>query len=184
MFAMVGGATLPELRSSLVLAELERDGGVSPHVGPFVDFADVGQLITSAGFSLPTIDIDTIHFSFPNAMVLMEHLQRMGEGNVCWNRKQRTSLDTFLATAAIYQEMFPLKDAFDDHDSNQSNAAKENDGETDNDDIMASVQVIYAIGWSPHESQQKPLDRGSGTHKVGEIVEVNKHSNNPNTPDT
>ena len=36
MFAMVGGETLPELRVATVLAELEREGGVSPHVGPFV----------------------------------------------------------------------------------------------------------------------------------------------------
>lgn len=167
MFAMVGGATLPELRSSLVLAEMERDGGVSPHVGPFVDFADVGTLITSAGFSLPTVDIDTIHFAFPNAMVLMEHLQRMGEGNVCFNRKERTSLDTFIASAAIYQEMFPLDSQFDDLEHNNNHADQDST-------IQASVQVIYAIGWTPHESQQKPLARGSGTHKVGEMVETHK----------
>ena len=163
MFAMVGGSTIPELRSAMVLAEMERDGGVSTHVGPFVDFADVGQLLTAAGFSLPTVDIDTIHFAFPNAMVLMEHLQRMGEGNACFNRKQRTSLDTFLATAAIYQEMFPLDDQFHDHDTKNDNS------NILLSDIQASVQVIYAIGWSPHESQQKPLKRGSATRKVGDI---------------
>ena len=49
---MVGGSTLSELRSSFVLAEIERDGGVSPHVGPFVDFSDVGSLLSAAGFQL------------------------------------------------------------------------------------------------------------------------------------
>lgn len=29
----------------------------------------------SAGFSLPTVDQDTVHVGYPNAFVLMEHLQ-------------------------------------------------------------------------------------------------------------
>jgi NADH dehydrogenase [ubiquinone] 1 alpha subcomplex assembly factor 5 len=155
IFAMIGGTTLPELRASLVMAEMEREGGVSPHVGPFVELSDVGGLISGAGFSLPTIDVDTIKVAYPNAMVLMEHLQRMGESNACINRRQRTAGDTFLASACIYDEIFKLETV---------------DG-LEEESIEASVQVIYAIGWSPHESQQKPLKRGSATHKVGDIVE-------------
>eukprot|EP00550_Attheya_septentrionalis_P000127 CAMPEP_0198288958 /NCGR_PEP_ID=MMETSP1449-20131203/7308_1 /TAXON_ID=420275 /ORGANISM="Attheya septentrionalis, Strain CCMP2084" /LENGTH=316 /DNA_ID=CAMNT_0043987205 /DNA_START=273 /DNA_END=1220 /DNA_ORIENTATION=+ len=133
IFAVVGGSTLFELRSSLVLAEMERDGGVSPHVGPFVDFADVGTLLTSAGFTLPTVDIDTIKLAYPNATVLMEHLQRMGENNASLNRRSRVGADTFLAAACIYDQAYPLQD----------------DAEDEEDSIEASVQVIYAIGWSP-----------------------------------
>jgi len=157
IFAMVGGATLPELRSSLVMAELEREGGVSPHVGPFVELSDVGGLVSGAGFNLPTIDVDTIEIAFPNAMVLMEHLQRMGESNACINRRPRTSLDTFLAGACLYDEMFKL-----------------NGEESENEEIEASVQVIYAIGWSPHESQQQPDERGTATLKVGDMIEFTK----------
>ena len=158
LFAMIGGATLPELRASLVMAELERDGGVSPHVGPFCELSDIGSILSSAGFQLPTIDVDTLKVAYPNSMVLMEHLQRMGEGNACINRRQRTSLDTFLASACIYDTQFGL----------------ETDEGIEEDTIEASVQVIFAIGWSPHESQQKPLERGSATMKVGEMVEHTK----------
>ena len=154
MFSMIGGSTLPELRVSLVLAEMERAGGVSPHVGPFVELSDVGGLLSGAGFSLPTIDIDTVKIAYPNAMVLMEHLQRMGENNASLNRRGQTSMETFLAASCIYDEMFRL----------------ETDEGIEEDNIEASVQVIYAIGWSPHESQQKPSRRGSATHKVGEMV--------------
>ena len=129
MFAMVGGATLTELRSSLVLAELERDGGVSPHVGPFVDFSDVGTLLTNAGFKLTTVDIDTIKLGFPNAMVCMEHLQRMGESNACLNRRPAMSADTFLASACIYDEIYQLEGQ-----------------EPDENDVEATVQIIYGIG--------------------------------------
>ena len=74
MFAMVGGATLPELRSSLVLAEMERDGGVSPHVGPFVDFSDIGSLMGSAGRSIMFIILLYCHydvFLFPYTYIIL-----------------------------------------------------------------------------------------------------------------
>jgi NADH dehydrogenase [ubiquinone] 1 alpha subcomplex assembly factor 5 len=160
IFAMIGGTTLPELRASMVLAETEREGGVSPHVGPFVELSDVGGLVSGAGFTLPTIDVDTIKIAFPNAMLLMEHLQRMGESNACINRRPRTAADTFLASACLYDEMFKL----------------ETDEGLEEDNVEASVQVIYSIGWSPHESQQQPKKRGTATHRVGDIVEQTKAS--------
>ena len=155
MFSIIGGTTLSELRAAMVLAELERDGGVSTHVGPFVELSDVGALLQRAGFALPTIDTDTLHVAFPNAGVLMEHLQRMGENNAGIKRRDRTSLDTFLATACLYDELFSVEGS---------------------DEIEASVQVIYAIGWTPHESQQRPLERGTATHKMTDMVEKTKAS--------
>jgi NADH dehydrogenase [ubiquinone] 1 alpha subcomplex assembly factor 5 len=155
MFAMIGGTTLPELRASMVMAELEREGGVSPHVGPFVELPDVGALLQRSGFALPTIDTDTFKVAFPDATVLMEHLQRMGESNAGIKRRDRVSIDTFLATACLYDEMFGL----------------EGQDPAEEAEIEASVQVIYAIGWTPHESQQKPLKRGTAMHKVGDMVE-------------
>eukprot|EP00977_Amphora_coffeiformis_P004640 scaffold1000_cov166-Amphora_coffeaeformis.AAC.30 len=150
MFAMIGGTTLPELRVSMVLAEQEREGGVSPHVGPFVELSDLGNLLQQNGFALPTLDTDTIRLAFPNAAVLMEHLQRMGEANASLSRRPKVGLDTFLATACLYDQMFP---------------------EEDGNSVEASVQVIYAIGWTPHESQQKPLERGTATKRIKDIVE-------------
>jgi NADH dehydrogenase [ubiquinone] 1 alpha subcomplex assembly factor 5 len=87
----------------------------------------------------------------------MEHLQRMGESSAALKRRKRVSLDTFLATACIYDNLFPAPD----------------DG-SGNPGVEASMQIIYAVGWTPHASQQQPKERGSATHKVGEIVEVTK----------
>jgi len=153
MFTMIGGATLPELRVAMVLAELEREGGVGAHVGPFVELSDVGSLMQNAGFSLPTIDIDTVKISYPDAFVLMEHLQRMGEGNASLRRRDYTGKDIFLAASCIYNEMYPVEIA--------GSKSK---------DIEASAQVIFAIGWTPHVSQQNPEPRGSATHRIGEVV--------------
>ena len=155
MFSMIGGATLPELRISMTLAELEREGGVGVHVGPYVELNDVGSLMQNAGFSLPTIDIDTVRISYPNAFVLMEHLSRMGEGNASLRRRNYTGKDVFLAAACIYDEMFPMNP----------------EGREEEKDVEATAQVINAIGWSPHDTQQRPSKRGSASHRVGEIVE-------------
>jgi NADH dehydrogenase [ubiquinone] 1 alpha subcomplex assembly factor 5 len=155
MFSMVGGSTLQELRISMVMAELEREGGVGVHVGPFVELSDVGSLLQNAGFSLPTVDVDTVRVSYPNAGVLMEHLQRMGEGNASLRRRNYTGKDVFLAAASIYDEMFKLEDS---------------EGQEEESHIEASAQVIFAIGWSPHTSQQQPSQRGSAQHRVGDIV--------------
>lgn len=111
------------------------------------------------GFTLPTIDIDTIKLGYPNAMVLMEHLQRMGENNASTNKRTSVNRNTFLAAACIYDELYKL----------------ETDEQYDDDDnIGASVQIIYGIGWTPHDSQPKPKERGSAKHKLGDIVEHTK----------
>lgn len=159
MFSMIGGATLPELRISMALAELEREGGVGAHVGPFVELSDVGSLMQNAGFALPTIDIDTVKISYPSAPILMEHLQRMGEGNASLRRREHTGRDIFLAASCIYDELYPVDDL--------------EEGETTRD-IEASAQVIFAIGWTPHLSQQKPEPRGTATHRIGDMVTEHK----------
>lgn len=53
--AMVGGETLYELRCSLQLAELEREGGFSPHVSPYTAVTDLGNLLGQAGFNMLTV---------------------------------------------------------------------------------------------------------------------------------
>jgi NADH dehydrogenase [ubiquinone] 1 alpha subcomplex assembly factor 5 len=77
----------------------------------------------------------------------------MGESNVCINRRERMAVDTFLASACIYDAMYPLENR-DSHET----------------DIEATVQVIYGIGWAPDSSQPKPKERGSASHKIGDIV--------------
>lgn len=52
--ALFGGETLQELRTAFMLAEQEREGGVSPHVSPFAHIRDMGNVMTRAGFALPT----------------------------------------------------------------------------------------------------------------------------------
>lgn len=137
--SMLGGNTLPELRHSFYLAEQDRRGGFSPHASPYVLPSDMAGLMQQAGFSMPMIDMDTITIGYPDVFSLMEHIRCMGEGNASFNRHFHVGRDTFLAMAAIYQELYGLDDG----------------------SVTATFQVINIIGWSPHESQPQPKKRGS-----------------------
>ncbi|NXQ29474.1 NDUF5 hydroxylase, partial [Alaudala cheleensis] len=153
--AMLGGDTLYELRCSLQLAELEREGGFSPHVSPFTAVADLGHLLARAGFNTLTVDTDEIQVNYPGLFEVMEDLQGkyilcMGESNCSWNRKPLLHRETMLAAAAIYQEMYGNSDG----------------------SVPATFEIYYMIGWKYHESQAKPAQRGSGTVSFGDLAKI------------
>ncbi|NXU05051.1 NDUF5 hydroxylase, partial [Buphagus erythrorhynchus] len=162
--AMFGGDTLYELRCSLQLAELEREGGFSPHVSPFTAVADLGHLLSRAGFNTLTVDTDEIQVNYPGLFEVMEDLQgkyilygninvfyiSMGESNCSWNRKPLLHRETMLAAAAIYQEMYGNSDG----------------------SVPATFQIYYMIGWKYHESQAKPAQRGSATVSFGDLAKI------------
>ncbi|KAL2426014.1 Arginine-hydroxylase NDUFAF5, mitochondrial [Exophiala dermatitidis] len=149
--AMFGGDTLFELRSSLQLADLERRGGVSPHISPLADVRDVGNLLGRAGFKLLTVDVDDIIVEYPDTFALMTDIQAMGEGNaILKSGGGPISRDVLLANEAIYRELHC------------------NEGEKDR--IPATFRVIYMIGWKAGPNQPKPLERGSGKVNMKDIL--------------
>jgi SAM-dependent methyltransferase len=138
--AMVGGDTLTELRQAFAQAEAECEGGVSPRVAPFADLRDVGALLQRAGFALPVTDVDRVVVRYDNAFALMADLRRMGATNVMIERRRTpTRRATLLRMAEIYTSRFADPDGR----------------------IRATFDVIWLSGWSPHESQPKPLRPGS-----------------------
>ncbi|TPX56971.1 hypothetical protein PhCBS80983_g04158 [Powellomyces hirtus] len=138
--ALFGGETLYELRTAMQLAEIEREGGVSPHVSPMTDIRDVAALLQRAGFNLITVDVDEIAVGYPSMFELMADLRAMGESNAIAARKPYLSKDVLMAAAAAYKGIYGNEDG----------------------SIPATFQVIYMIGWKPDPSQPKPLARGSG----------------------
>ena len=62
-------------RGSLQLAELEREGGIAPHISPFTEIKDIGGLLTRAGFTMLTIDTDEIIIGYPSMYELMWDLK-------------------------------------------------------------------------------------------------------------
>ena len=151
--AMIGGDTLTELRQSFASAEAECEGGVSPRVAPFADLRDVGSLLQRAGFALPVTDVDRIVARYDSAFALMQDLRRMGATNILLERRRTpTRRATMLRMAQIYGERF-----------------SDPDGR-----VRATFDVIWLSGWTPHESQQKPLKPGSAKASLAEAVKKPK----------
>lgn len=127
MISMFGGKTLQELQQSFLFAEQEREAGISHHVSPFAMITDVGNVLSGAGFRLPTskfdffisflffnffflVDSEEIVIRYPSAWMLMQELGMMGESNAVLLRRERTPFDTLLAAASYYQNTFQLED--------------------------------------------------------------------------
>ncbi|KOM42922.1 hypothetical protein LR48_Vigan05g052600 [Vigna angularis] len=149
--AILGGETLKELRIACTLAQMEREGGISPRISPLAQAClivrDAGNLLTRAGFTLPGVDVDEYIVKYESALELIEHLRAMGETNALSQMNNILKRDTALATAAIYDSMFSSEDGT----------------------VPATFQVIYMTGWREHPSQQKAKRRGSATISFNDI---------------
>ena len=149
--ALLGGSTLTELRQSLTQAEAEIEGGVSPRVAPFADLRDIGGLLQRAGFALPVTDTDIVRVRYANVFSLMQDLRRMGLTNALHDRRKvPLRRATLMRTAEIYAERF---------------------GDADGR-IPATFEIVWLSGWTPHESQQKPLRPGSAKARLADALGV------------
>ncbi|KAH7522889.1 hypothetical protein ACOSP7_009167 [Xanthoceras sorbifolium] len=145
--AILGGETLKELRIACTLAQMEREGGISPRISPLAQVRDAGNLLTRAGFALPGVDVDEYVVKYKSALELIEHLRSMGETNALLQRNNILKRETALATAAIYDSMFAAEDGT----------------------VPATFQVIYMTGWREHSTQPKAKRRGSATVSFQDI---------------
>lgn len=157
--SVFGGDTLYELRSSLQLAELERKGGLAPHISPFTEVRDIGSLLTNAGFTMLTIDTDEIVVNYPTIFELMSDLKGMAESNAATNRSLHLDRETQFAAAAIYQQLYGKPDP-----------------ETGNVIIPATFQIINMLGWKPHPKQPKPIERGTGEVSLKDLYKLDRKS--------
>ncbi|KAH9077223.1 S-adenosyl-L-methionine-dependent methyltransferase [Lactarius deliciosus] len=146
--AIFGGDTLFELRTALQLAEVEREGGISPHISPMADPRDMSNLLSRAGFNLLTVDVDEVKIRYPSMWELLDDLRDMGENNAIIGRRHLLRRDTLAAASAIYKELH---------------------GEEDGT-LPATFQVIYMIGWKPAPHQPEPLERGSGKTSLKKVL--------------
>jgi SAM-dependent methyltransferase len=147
--AMLGGATLWQLRQALAAAESEIEGGLSPRISPFADLRDAAGLLQRAGFALPVADSETIDVEYDNALALMRDLSGMGESNLVVERRGGFSRRaTLLRAAEIYGERFTVASGR----------------------VAASFEVLFLHGWAPHESQPKPLKPGSAARRLADAL--------------
>ena len=147
--AMLGGETLYELRESLQHAEITLKGGISPRIFPFADKQQMGALLQRAGFALPVVDSEIITVTYESIFKLMHDLRGMGQSNIINERSRKNpGKALFMEAGRYYQENF-----------------SDPDGR-----IRASFEVIFLIGWLPHDSQQQPLKPGSAKQSLANAL--------------
>ena len=152
--AFLGGATLTELRQSLMAAEAELLGGAGARVSPFADTADAASLLQRAGFALPVADVDRVRVSYEHPLRLLADLRQMGETNALAERHPRAMTRSLIGRACeIYQQRFAGPDGR----------------------VSASFEILTLTGWAPHASQQQPLKPGAAKMRLAEALGVVEH---------
>jgi hypothetical protein len=158
---MLGGQTLHELRASLAEAEIAVTGGLSPRILPMGEIRDLGALLQRSGLNLPVADSFQRKASYRDLFHLMADLRAMGEANALHERRRSfTPRGVMIEAARRYAEAFSTPDGR----------------------IPASFEVICLTGWSPHESQQKPLRPGSASMRLEDALKAARDpASNPAT---
>lgn len=145
----LGGETLHQLRAALGQAEIEVTGGLSPRIAPMGELRDLGGLLQRAGLSLPVADAIPLTAEYRDLVHLMHDLRAMGETNVLSNRlKTPTRRSVFNRAQQIYSDHFATPEGR----------------------LPATFELICLTGWSPDDSQPKPLRPGSARMRLAEAL--------------
>ena len=147
---LFGAGTLKELRAVLTEVELQERGGAQARVSPFADGYDGAALLQRAGFALPVSDVDRFTVRYADLFALIRDLRAMGETNVLHGSVRPLSRRIVARAAALYAERYGLDDGR----------------------IPATFEIIHLAGWKPHDSQQKPLPRGSAKTRLADALGV------------
>ena len=135
MFSTFGPDTLKELRA----AYGETDGRT--HVSRFVDMHDIGDMLVSARFADPVIDMETMTLTYDDVRSLMHDLKAIGARNATLGRPAGLSPRSVLAAVERNYEAF------------------RRDGK-----LPATFEVVYGHAWKP-QAKQSPTG-----HRVIEIA--------------
>ncbi|SNR38740.1 SAM-dependent methyltransferase [Paracoccus sediminis] len=146
-----GGQSLHELRAALAQAEAEATGGLSPRVLPMGEIRDMGALLGRAGLALPVADLMPQKASYRDLFHLARDLRAMGEGNAMAARLRRPTGRGVLARAAAIMA---------DHYPDRDNPSR----------ISVTFDLVFLTGWSPSDTQPKPLRPGSATTRLEDAL--------------
>ena len=145
---LLGGATLKELRSSLLQAESQLSSGAAMRVSPFADVQDMASLLQRAGFAMPVADTHTITVRYKTAFDLLQDIKNMGESSALAEKSPPLSRASLLRAVEIYHR---------DH--------ADEDGR-----VRATFEFLTISGWAPGPGQPKPLRPGSATSRLADAL--------------
>ncbi len=143
-----GEKTLQELKQSLINTDIHFFGGCHQRISPFITKQQMGSLIQKTGFSLPVIDSEYVHVEYKELSSLYDDLRAMGETNSLSNRSRKHLPKLFFEEVEKEYKKHFFKDRT----------------------FTCTYDLVFCIGWSPHESQQTPLRPGSGQVSLKDIL--------------
>jgi SAM-dependent methyltransferase len=148
MAALPGDGSLSELRAVLLSAETGLVGGAAMRVDPFAEVRQAGALLQRAGFALPVADTEKLTLRYSTVRSLLGDLRSIGATSALAGRVPR-----------LHKEM-PSR-----LEREYAGAHAMADGR-----LPVTMNIIYLTGWSAHESQQKPLRRGSAKTSLADVL--------------
>ncbi len=146
--ALPGERTLMELRESMLTAESQINGNATLRIDPFGEVRQIGSLLQRAGFALPVVDTEVITVRYSSLEKLISDLRAMGATSSLESNRQFGPRNLFSETEKVYRTRY-----------------QDPDGK-----IRATFEIIFLSGWAPHDSQQKPLKRGSAKNKLSDFL--------------
>jgi hypothetical protein len=147
---------LAELRQSWLVVESETKDGVSPRVAPMIGVREMGGLLQRVGLALPVTDNDHLTLRYADTLALLREVKSFGFANPLLDRRKSfTSRGQLAATLSNYQA---------------TNA--DPDGR-----VRASLDLLWAMAWKPHESQPQPKKPGSATVRMVDFLTPGERGN-------
>lgn len=147
--ALTGGETLHELRDCLTRAEMALHNGGAARIHPMIDLPTLAGLMQRAGFALPVTDteIKTIFYKKMNS--LLKDIKASGEGNILTQKSKRYVGRAFWPS---------VEAAYKTHHADPDGL------------LRASVEILYAIGWGPADTQPQPLKPGQAKNRLADAL--------------
>jgi hypothetical protein len=113
------------------------------------DIRDGGAILQRAGLAMPVADSFSRTLQYRDLAHLMADLRACGEANALADRLRRPTRRTVLArAAALYADAFSAPQGR----------------------ISATLEILTLTGWSPADSQQKPLRPGSAAQRLADAL--------------
>lgn len=144
--ALFGGESLSDLRQTLYTVDSAVFGGATARVYPMIDHHQAAALLGRAGLNLPVVDKDRVNVSYGKLQTLVSDLRDLGLTNTLTARHKAPLPKGYL-------------------DAVESAYPKNEDGQH-----PAQFEILWLTGWSPHESQQKPLKPGSAKMRLADAL--------------
>jgi len=124
--AMAGGDTLATLRACLVEAD-RPSGRIAARTHPRIDGPTLTQLLASAGFSMPVVDVDRVTLRYRSIADLIRDLRAMAATNLLSDQQGPMTRSRLTAAAAAFDE-------------------RAEEGRT-----SETVDILHFVGWTPNQ---------------------------------